>query len=187
MRAVGQADRGGGARNLLHRHAMGEIAEARAAPLLFDRDAEKTERAELRPQLARKAVGAVDLVGARRDLVLGESRARYRAAFRDRCRGRNRGRVDCWTAWRAPPAARAKDQVVLIDSGSAARLSGCRIAALAAPRGPPAAAPRSCRSPRPDSALANRKPCISSQPASRSSTRCSLVSTPSASTFMPSA
>src|SRR4029077_7616554 len=36
-------------------------------------------------------------------------------------------------------------------------------------------------------ALANRKPCISPQPASRNSTRCSLVSTPSASTFMPSA
>ncbi len=73
MRPVGQADRGGAARDLLHRHAMGEIAEARAAPLLFDRDAEETERAELRPQLARKAVGAVDLVGARRDIVLGES------------------------------------------------------------------------------------------------------------------
>ena len=29
MRAVGQADRGGGARDLLHRHAMREIAQAR--------------------------------------------------------------------------------------------------------------------------------------------------------------
>ena len=73
MRAVGQADRGGGARNLLHRHAMGEIAEPGAAQFLFDGDAEEAERAELRPQLARKAVGAVDLVGVGRDLVLGES------------------------------------------------------------------------------------------------------------------
>ena len=52
---------------------MGEIAEARSAPLLFDRNAEQTERAELRPQFARKAVGAVDLLGVRRDLGLGET------------------------------------------------------------------------------------------------------------------
>ena len=42
---------------------MGEIAEPCPAPFLLDRDAEKPERAELRPQLARKAVGAVDLGG----------------------------------------------------------------------------------------------------------------------------
>ena len=73
MRAVGQADRGAGARNLLHGDAMGEIAEPRPAPLLLDRDAEEPELAELRPQLPRKAVGAVDLGGVRRDLVLGKS------------------------------------------------------------------------------------------------------------------
>ncbi len=72
MRAVGQADRRGSARHLLHRHAMREIAETGAAPLLFDGNAEKPERAELWPQLARKGIGAVDLVGARRDLVLGK-------------------------------------------------------------------------------------------------------------------
>ena len=72
MRAVGQADRGGGARDLLHRHAMGEIAEAGAAVFLFHRDAVQAERAHLRPQLAREHIVAVDLVGARRDAVLGE-------------------------------------------------------------------------------------------------------------------
>ncbi len=73
MRAVRQPDRGAAARNLLHRHAMGEVAETGAAKLLLDRDAEQAKRAELRPQLAGKAVGAVELGGARRDLVLGES------------------------------------------------------------------------------------------------------------------
>ena len=73
MRAVGQPDRAGGARNLLHRHAMLEIAEPGPAPLLLDRDAVHAERAELGPELAREGVGAVDLVGARRDLVGGEA------------------------------------------------------------------------------------------------------------------
>ena len=51
---------------------MGEIAHPRAAILLLDGDAEEPERAELRPQLARKLVGAVDLVGDRGDLVSGK-------------------------------------------------------------------------------------------------------------------
>ena len=72
MRAVGKADRRRAAGNLLHRHAMGEIAHAGAAPFLLDRDAEQAERAELRPQLARKFVGAVDLSGAWRDFFAGE-------------------------------------------------------------------------------------------------------------------
>jgi len=72
MRAVGQADGGGAARNLLHGHAMGEIAEPGAAQFLLDGDAEKAERAKLRPQFARKFVRAVDLRGERRDLVGGE-------------------------------------------------------------------------------------------------------------------
>ena len=69
MRAVGQADRGRGARDLLHRDAMREIAQPGAAVLLLDGDAEQAELAHLRPQIAREGVGAVDLVGARRDLV----------------------------------------------------------------------------------------------------------------------
>src|SRR5205807_6017574 len=72
MRAVGQSDGSGGAGNLLHRDAMGEITETGAAPFLFDGDAEKPERAELRPKLAREAVGTVDIDGPRRDLVLRE-------------------------------------------------------------------------------------------------------------------
>ena len=73
MRAVGQADRGGGARDFLHRDAVLEIAEPGAAPFLLDRDAVHAELAQLRPQVAREGVAAVDLVGARRDLVGGEA------------------------------------------------------------------------------------------------------------------
>src|SRR5690349_4136670 len=73
MRAVGQADRSGGARNLFHRDAMLEIAEPRPAPFLVHRDAEQTELAELRPQIARERVAFVDLGGARRDAVLRKS------------------------------------------------------------------------------------------------------------------
>jgi hypothetical protein len=49
---------------------MGEIAETRAAPFLFHGDAEKAEGAELRPQVAGKFVGPVDVVGPRRNLCL---------------------------------------------------------------------------------------------------------------------
>jgi hypothetical protein len=49
VRAVGQADRGGGARDFLHRHAVLEIAEARAAVFFLDGDAVQTEFAHLRP------------------------------------------------------------------------------------------------------------------------------------------
>ena len=73
MGAVGQAHRRARARDLFHRHAMGEIAEPRPAVLLLDGDAMQAERAHLRPQVARKCVAAVDLVGAGGDLVLGEA------------------------------------------------------------------------------------------------------------------
>ena len=72
MRAVGQADRGGRARHLLHGEAVLEIAEAGAAIFFLHRDAVQAERADLRPEIARKLVAAVDLGGARRDLVGGE-------------------------------------------------------------------------------------------------------------------
>src|SRR5690349_1301888 len=49
---------------------MREVAETGPSPFLFDGDAEKTERSNLRPQIARKAVGAIDLVWARGDLVM---------------------------------------------------------------------------------------------------------------------
>ena len=72
MRAVGEADRRRAAADLLDCNAVLEIAEARAAVLLLDRDAVQAERAHLRPQLARERVGLVDLGGNRRDLVGGE-------------------------------------------------------------------------------------------------------------------
>ena len=72
MGAIGQADRGRGARDLLHRHAMVQIAKGGAAIFFFHGDAVQAERAHLRPQLAREHIVAVDGVGARRDAVMGE-------------------------------------------------------------------------------------------------------------------
>ncbi len=69
MRAVGKADRGRGAADLLHRHAMGEIAHRGAAEFLLDGDTVQAKFAHLRPQLTRKFVGAIDLGRERRDLV----------------------------------------------------------------------------------------------------------------------
>ena len=83
MRAVGQADRGRGARHLLHRDAVLEIAQARAAIFLLDRDAVQAERADLGPEIARKLIAAVDFGGARRDLVLRKRMHR----LADRVRG----------------------------------------------------------------------------------------------------
>ena len=76
MRAVGEPDRRRTARNLLHGDAVREIPHAGAAVFLRDGDAEHAELAELRPEVARKLVLAVDLVGARRDVVLAEARDR---------------------------------------------------------------------------------------------------------------
>ncbi len=64
MGAVGQADRGRGARDFLHRDAVLEIAEARPAIVLLHRDAEQAEPAHLLPEVHRELVGAVDLRGA---------------------------------------------------------------------------------------------------------------------------
>ena len=52
MRAVGEPDRRRRPRHLLHRQAMLEIAEARAAIFLLDRDAVQAERADFRPEVA---------------------------------------------------------------------------------------------------------------------------------------
>src|ERR1700674_2910973 len=51
---------------------MGEIAHPGAAPFLLDRDAQEAKLAHLRPQVAWKFVAAIDLGGARRDLVAGK-------------------------------------------------------------------------------------------------------------------
>src|SRR5262245_40657419 len=72
MRAVGQPDRSGSARDLLHGDAVLEIAEPRPAPFFLHRDAVHAELTELGPQITREGIAAVDLVGARRDAVVGE-------------------------------------------------------------------------------------------------------------------
>ncbi len=73
VRAVGQAHRGGGAADLLHRDDVLEIAEARAAPFFFDGDAEEAQLAHPRPEVARELVRAVDLGRTRGDFGLGEA------------------------------------------------------------------------------------------------------------------
>ena len=61
MRAIGEADRGRGARNLLHRDAMFEIAKAKPAIFLRRGDPVQAERAHLRPEVAREKIVAIDL------------------------------------------------------------------------------------------------------------------------------
>ena len=73
MGAVGEADRRRGAAQLLDRDDMLEIAQPDAAILLLDGDAVQAELAHLGPQLAREAVGLVDLGGDRRHLGRGEA------------------------------------------------------------------------------------------------------------------
>ena len=73
MGAVGEADGGRRAAHLLDRDDVLEVAQPRAAILLLDGDAVQAELAHLRPQLAREAVGLVDLGGDRRHLVGGET------------------------------------------------------------------------------------------------------------------
>ena len=74
VRAVGQADRAGGARDLLHRHHVRQVAQVRAAVVAADGDAEQAHLAELLPQVVGEGVLAVDAVGARGDLLLREGR-----------------------------------------------------------------------------------------------------------------
>ena len=59
MRAVGQADRGRGAGDFLDRDGMGEVAHARPAVFLLDRDAEQAELAHLAPELVGEGVRPV--------------------------------------------------------------------------------------------------------------------------------
>jgi hypothetical protein len=72
MRAVRQADRGGGATDFLNGDDMFGIAHARAAEFLCHRDAMQSQRAKLRPQIGGKFVSLVYFGGARRDLIGGE-------------------------------------------------------------------------------------------------------------------
>ena len=72
VRAVGQADRAGGARDFLHRDHVREIAQVRAAVFARHGDAEQAHLAELLPQVGRERVVVVDQVRARRDLRVRE-------------------------------------------------------------------------------------------------------------------
>ena len=72
MGAVGQADRGRGARDFLHRHDVGQVAHVGAAVFFADGDAEHAQLAHLAPQVHRELVAAVDLGRARGDLGGGE-------------------------------------------------------------------------------------------------------------------
>ena len=73
MGAVGQADGGGGAADLLHRDHVFQITEAEPAPFLLHGDAKEPERAHFPPKLDRKLVGLVDGGGARRDALAREA------------------------------------------------------------------------------------------------------------------
>src|SRR5262245_47560414 len=63
--AVGQPDRARGAGDFLHDDAVLKIAEPKPTERLRHRDAMHAELAELRPQIARKGIAAIDLGGAR--------------------------------------------------------------------------------------------------------------------------
>jgi hypothetical protein len=58
VRAVGQADRGRGAADLLHGHHVLEVAHAGAAVLLLHGDAEDAEVAELAPEVGGNSLRA---------------------------------------------------------------------------------------------------------------------------------
>ena len=184
MRAVGQADGGAGARDFLHRHAMLEIAEAGAAIFLLDRDAVQAERAHLRPQVARKNIVAVDRVGARRDTILRETAHGFAQHVDVGAEAEIEARPGIGD--HAPPPLARPDRrrrrlyklIVTLSAPRPTPAWACR------PAGPLPAARRSRLA---GAGLANRKPCISSQPASRSRTRWCSVSTPSTSTDRPSA
>jgi hypothetical protein len=68
--AVGQADRGRGAADLLDRDGVREVAHARAAVFLVHGDAQKPKLPHLAPELVGKRVGPVDLGRHRLHAVL---------------------------------------------------------------------------------------------------------------------
>ena len=88
--AIGQADRSGGARDFLLCDYMVEIAEAKAAPFLLDRDPVQAKGSHLRPQVAGEPILGVDFGGQRRDLVSGEACG----AFADHVGGFAQGEIE---------------------------------------------------------------------------------------------
>ena len=72
VRAVGQAHRGAGARDFLHRHHVRQVAHVGATVFLAHGDAEHAQLTELAPQVHGELVAAVDLGSARGNLCLGK-------------------------------------------------------------------------------------------------------------------
>ena len=72
VRAHRDRDAGVHARELLDGQRVGQRVAARAAVLLGERDPHQAEVAELGDDLVREALLAVELLGDRRDLALGE-------------------------------------------------------------------------------------------------------------------
>src|SRR5581483_1384513 len=165
---------------------MREIAEAGAAQLLLDGDAKQAEFAELWPQLARKRIGAVDLAGERRDLVLGK--CPHRVAQHVEVAAEAEIKAGNAVLHHRPlPSRGPRRPGLFFINRPCGRACQRADAASSGTARPPATFATSLSIASAGRGLENRKPCISSQPASRSSTRCSSVSTPSATTFMPSA
>src|SRR5699024_7175417 len=73
MRAVGQADGAGGARDFFHGDEMRQISHARPAVRVRHGDAEQAHVAEFLPQVGRKEVVTIDGFGARRNFLFGKS------------------------------------------------------------------------------------------------------------------
>ena len=105
VRAVGQADRGRAAADLLHGDAVLEIAEARAAVLLLHRDAVQAERAELRPQLraeTRCDLSISSAIGAISSAVKPRTLARSWSAVSPRSKlsaGKSLGIIGSLSPW----------------------------------------------------------------------------------------
>ena len=77
VRAVGQPDRGGGARHFFNRHHMLQIAKAKPAILFVYRDAMQTELSHRGPKfVAREPVIGIDFGGKRRDFLAGKTLCR---------------------------------------------------------------------------------------------------------------
>ena len=77
MGAVGQADRGRAAADLLHGDDMLEVAHFRAAVFFGNGDTQEAHVAHLSPQFGRKMVIAVNIGGQRGDFLGDEILYRF--------------------------------------------------------------------------------------------------------------
>ena len=70
VRPVGQAEGRRGTADFLHGDDVREVAQLGAAVFTLDRDAEKSQFSEFRPEVPRKLVAGIDIPGARRDTIV---------------------------------------------------------------------------------------------------------------------